>query len=59
MWKARRPSKEEARADTEDRIERRDNSIRDLIDELVSGTLQLKSIYPGPGDKKKDDPKPA
>ncbi len=41
MWKPRTPEK----TDKEEIIERRDVGIRDLIDELVEGTQQLKSLY--------------
>ncbi len=53
MWKDRRPAghKHMEKTVSEISIERRDKTIRELIDELVSGTQQLKSLYTG---EKKD-----
>ena len=49
MWKDRRSTghKESEMTVAETSIERRDKSIRELIDELVSGTQELKSLYTG------------
>lgn len=57
MWKDRRPTgKKENKMASELELERRDKSIRELLDELVSGTQELKSLYTG---EKKNGPKPA
>ena len=49
MWKDRRPTghKHMEQTVSETSIERRNKSIRELIDELVSGTQELKSLYTG------------
>ena len=49
MWKDRRPTGHKATEETasEMEIEQRDKSIRELLDELVSGTQELKSLYTG------------
>lgn len=58
MWKDRRPTghkpTKETRAEVE--IDQRDKNIRELLDELVSGTQELKSLYTG---DKSGKPKPA
>ena len=51
MWKDRRPAVE---TNAEATIAQRDKSIRELIDELVAGTQELKSLYTGePNDRTK------
>lgn len=45
MWKDRRPTQKMDKTVSEVAIERRDRSIRDLIDELVVGTQELKALY--------------
>lgn len=45
MWKERRLAGHSEVSTSEASIESRDKSIRELIDELVSGTLELKSLY--------------
>lgn len=59
MWKGRRPAghKEDAVTNSERVIERRDKSIRVLIDELVSGTQELRSLYTG--EDTGEEPHPA
>ena len=49
MLKDRRPTghKEADRITSEDALDRRDKTIRKLIDDLVSGTQELKSLYGG------------
>lgn len=58
MWKDRRPTghkaTEETRAEVE--IEQRDKSIRELLDELVSGTQELKSLYTGDKSDRRANP---
>lgn len=57
MWKDRRPAgHKEMQQDSEDVIERRDKSIRELLDELVSGTQELKSLYTGEKNVRRSDP---
>lgn len=58
MWKDRRPvgHRGDNVTDSEAAIDKRDKSIRVLIDELVSGTRELKSLYTGDKD---DRPEPA
>ena len=58
MWKDRRPTghKDMEPTASETAIERRDKSIRQLIDELVSGTQELRTLYRGDAS---DHPKPA
>ena len=58
MWKDRRPTghKDTQEAASEMEIDQRDKSIRELLDELVSGTQELKSLYTG---DKNGKPKPA
>lgn len=54
MWKRATPEKV---SDSEHAINRRDKTIRNLVEELASGTQELKSLlYPG---EKNDRPKPA
>lgn len=52
MWKDRHPAghKDREHTATETSIDRRDKSIRDLVDELVSQTEELKSLYTGDRD---------
>lgn len=46
MWKDRHPTgHNKVEAASEASIERRDKTIRELIDELVSGTQELKLLY--------------
>ena len=50
MWKDRRPAGHDPhKAVSEVSIDRRDQTIRQLIDELVDGTKELKRLY-GKGD---------
>ena len=58
MWKDRRPTGHKPTEETvaEKAIEVRDKSIRQLIDELVSGTQELKALYTG---DERDRPHPA
>lgn len=56
MWKDRRP-KEDTVAEVE--IDQRDRSIRELLDELVSGTQELKSLYTGDKKDARKRPNPA
>ena len=59
MWKGRRPAghKGDTVTNSERVIERRDKTIRILIDELVSGTQELRSLYTG--EDKGEKPHPA
>ncbi len=53
MWKDRRPAGHDmTKTVSEVSIDRRDQTIRQLIDELVDGTKELKSLY---GKKEGDD----
>ena len=58
MWKDRHPSGHKPSEETasEAAIDQRDKSIRELLDELVSGTQELKSLYTG---EKNDRTRPA
>lgn len=49
MWKDRHSAghKDAEHTVSEKSIDSRDKGIRDLIDELVSGTQELKSLYTG------------
>jgi hypothetical protein len=55
MWKDRRPAEPDmTRTSTEAAIDRRDRTIREMIDELVRGTRELKATYEGgPSDRPK------
>lgn len=55
MWKDRRPAghKVDEGVAVPASIETRDKSIRALIDELVSGTQELKSLYTGEDNDRK------
>lgn len=56
MWKDRRPAGQEVgKTTSEAAIERRDQTIRDLIDELVVGTQELKSLYGKESTKRDPD----
>lgn len=52
----RRAGHKEEETVSEKAIDRRDKSIRVLLDELVSGTQELKSLYTG---DERDRPEPA
>ncbi len=57
MWKRRNPEENIRKSTSEVSIDRRDKSIRVLVDELAAGTQELKSLlYPGDSN---DRTKPA
>ncbi len=60
MWKDRRPTGHKPTEETsaEVAINQRDKSIRELIDELVSGTQELKSLYTGDKNVRNQPPRP-
>ena len=61
MWKDRRPTGHKATEESESEmvIDQRDKSIRELLDELVSGTQELKALYTGDKDARPGQPNPA
>ncbi len=56
MWKDRRPAGHKPVEETvaEKAIDTRDKSIRHLLDELISGTQELKSLYTGDKNERPD-----
>lgn len=56
MWKRANPEKV---SKSEVTINRRDKTIRSLVDELASGTQELKSLLYPEGKDEQHHPKPA
>lgn len=57
MWKRRNPDRLIHKSQSETSIERRDKTLRSLVDELVTGTQELKSLL-YPGEPRNDQPNP-
>jgi hypothetical protein len=55
MWKHRPTANPMTKSTSEEAINRRDRTIREMIDELVRGTRELKATYEGGSSER---PKP-